>query len=212
MKIGDLYLSPYLGIVPVSVVIGGKMSEKNFLLSLPFNALFGFLSIKEIMAVREWNETYKKYLLGKRFKKAIDLGSGTGIYGAYLKDIADKVIAVEKNPFMVLFTKIRFIYDEVYDIDIKDFHDYDNAFVLCLHVIEHLDKKQAYTTLAEIRLKAKAAIIVVPKEPFKVWCMPFARLFGKEFVHRTKLTEDDFRYFGYEVEEINGNLLARFGL
>ena len=63
-------------------------------------------------------------LLKKRkikFKKILELGSGTGSHGKYLKKLGYEIIGVEKSPQMIKISKEKKIGFKIYNSDLKKF-------------------------------------------------------------------------------------------
>ncbi len=125
-------------------------------------------------------------LLKKRkikFKKILELGSGTGSHGKYLKKLGYEIIGVEKSPQMIKISKEKKIGFKIYNSDLKKFR-INKKFDLVIslfHVINYMTKEAAlnkFFDTANYHLKKSGYLI------FDTWYTP-----GVNFMKPSKITK-----------------------
>jgi len=120
-----------------------------------------------------WPDRFLYLLLNPRFvpidvRSALDVGCGRGIMGALLRIYRDpeRVVAIEAFRPSIDFVKKLGIYDEVIEQDITKapipYDDKSFDLVLCLEVIEHLEKKEGLKLLDELTRVGKRVIVSTP--------------------------------------------------
>lgn len=105
----------------------------------------------------------KKFAIGK----CLDIGFGSGVYTAYLKELGHQVVGVDSEPEFVNqaqknYPEIKFVLGSVYKLPFKK-GEFDT--VILFDVLEHVDDKKA---LKEIARVAKRVIITVPHTNQKI--------------------------------------------
>jgi glycosyltransferase involved in cell wall biosynthesis len=107
------------------------------------------------------NKIIRKIYKGKKIN-ILDVGAGSGLYGAMLKDISKRIDAVEiHNPYIKAF-HLNEIYDNVYNVDICKFNlpiKYD--LIIFGDVLEHIDYIEAKKLLDSLK-DIDQIIIAVP--------------------------------------------------
>jgi predicted nicotinamide N-methyase len=98
-------------------------------------------------------------------KKILDVGAGAGIYLDVVKKyLEDSVIidAIEVwNPYINQFN-LKNRYNEVYEVDAREFNNFDYDVVILGDVLEHMSEKDAVNLWNKISNSAKYAIISIP--------------------------------------------------
>lgn len=151
-----------------------------------------------IMSYKEFKDKFNKsvhsFYQGRKIK-ILDVGAGNGLYGTMLKDIADRIDAVEAYlPYIENF-KLEKIYDNVYNVDILDFNlpiKYD--LIIFGDILEHIEVDKAIALLD--RLKEIDQIIIAAPYQYEQ-----GALYGNPYeIHKqSDLTKDIFlqRYPDY---------------
>ncbi len=94
----------------------------------------------------------------------LDVGAGAGKYGHLLRAIYldPKVDAVEVwEPYIKKY-KLKSLYNKIYQIDIREFSNFNYDLIILGDVLEHMSKEDAVKVMNLIKLQAKMAIISIP--------------------------------------------------
>jgi len=132
-----------------------------------------FIGILRIMTEITWPDEFLPLLMRPRFvpidvRSILDVGCGRGIIGALLRIYRDpeRVIGIDSFRPSIDFVRKLGVYDEVIEQDITKapipFDDKSFDLVLCLEVIEHLEKKEGLKLLDELTRVGKRVIISTP--------------------------------------------------
>jgi glycosyltransferase involved in cell wall biosynthesis len=118
-----------------------------------------------IMSYKDFKDKFNKsihsFYEGKKIK-VLDVGAGNGLYGTMLKDIAERIDAVEAHAPYIESFKLEKIYDNVYNIDICDFElpiKYD--LIIFGDILEHIEADKAIALLDRLK-DIEQIIIAVP--------------------------------------------------
>lgn len=118
-----------------------------------------------IMSYKEFKEKFNKtvhnFYEGKKIK-ILDVGAGNGLYGSMLRDIAERIDAVEVYAPYIESFKLEKIYDNVYNVDICNFElpiKYD--LIIFGDVLEHIEADKAVALLNRLN-NIEQIIIAVP--------------------------------------------------
>ena len=118
-----------------------------------------------IMSYKEFkdkfNKTVHNFYEGKKIK-VLDVGAGNGLYGSMLRDIAERIDAVEAHAPYIESFNLEKIYDNVYNVDICDFElpvKYD--LIIFGDVLEHIEADRAIALLNRLK-DIEQIIIAVP--------------------------------------------------
>jgi len=120
-----------------------------------------------------WPDEFLHILLRPRFipinvRSALDVGCGRGIVGALLRiyRAPERVVGIDSFRPSIDFVKKLGIYDEVIEQDITKaaipFENKSFDIVLCLEVIEHLEKGEGLKLLDELSRVGKQVVVSTP--------------------------------------------------
>lgn len=97
--------------------------------------------------------------------KILDVGAGAGIYLDVIRNaLGDDVVvdAIEVwNPYIEYFN-LRNRYNNVYELDVREFSDFDYDLVIFGDVLEHMSENDALEVWEKVSKKARNAIISIP--------------------------------------------------
>jgi 2-polyprenyl-3-methyl-5-hydroxy-6-metoxy-1,4-benzoquinol methylase len=97
--------------------------------------------------------------------KILDVGAGAGIYLDITRNaLGDSVIvdAIEVwNPYIEYFN-LRNRYNNVYELDVREFKDFNYDLVVFGDVLEHMSEEDALKVWKRVSTNAKYAIISIP--------------------------------------------------
>lgn len=129
----------------------------------------------------------------------LDVGAGAGKYGHLIRAIYidAKIDAVEIwEPYIKKY-KLKSLYNKVYQIDIREFSNFNYDIVILGDVLEHMAKEDAVKVMEMVKSQAKMAIISIP-----VCHCPQGHVHGNPYEEHVK---DDWTYD--EVYETFSNIL-----
>jgi len=120
--------------------------------------------------VNQFNQTIKNILTGLEFSNLVDIGCGEGVVLKMLeKYVCNKnCIGIDIDPSNIKLSKgnapfCKYKIGNIYNLP---FNENSFEIVMCLEVLEHLEKPEK--ALSELyRVNSKYVIISVPREP--VW-------------------------------------------
>ncbi|MBQ6753613.1 MAG: methyltransferase domain-containing protein [Bacteroidales bacterium] len=98
----------------------------------------------------------------KRNEKVLDVGAGDGIYSDLLRQYFAQMDAVEIFKPNIEQYKLEERYDNVYNVDIKDFEYSFYDIIIFGDVIEHLTTEDAQKVLKKAYSKCNEMIVAVP--------------------------------------------------
>ena len=142
-----------------------------------------------------------------RFDSVIDIGCGKGTTGVVLRTYRDvkTTIGLEIfGPYLEYCRKTN-AYDTVvkHNLNAKrlPFNDKTFDLVLCLDVIEHLEKAPALNLLKELKRIGRKVVLTTPS-----YFQKQDKLDGSEYqIHRCFISKHEFESEGYKVRGI-GNI------
>lgn len=142
-----------------------------------------------------------------RFDSVIDIGCSVGTTGILLKAYRDvkRSVGVEiHKPYLDHCRKIN-AYDEIIEFDLRNkklpFDDNSFDLVLCLDVVEHLEKIPALNLLKELKRIGRKVVVTTPS-----YMQRQEALDGNEYqIHRCFISKKEFEILGYKVRGI-GNM------
>lgn len=95
----------------------------------------------------------------------LDVGAGAGIYLDVIRNaLGDNVVvdAIEVwNPYIEYFN-LKNRYNNVYELDVREFSDFDYDLVIFGDVLEHMSENDALEVWEKVSKKARNAIISIP--------------------------------------------------
>lgn len=139
-------------------------------------------------------------------RSALDVGAGLGVMGvllcAYRK--LERLTAIEIfEPYARTLEELH-IYDQVLRHDLRDLplplSDSSYDLVICISVLEHLEKKQGLELLQEFKRIGRRLIVTVPQGVFPQEVLdenPFQRHLSEWYLH-------DFQREGFKVRGLAG--------
>ena len=138
-------------------------------------------------------------------KSAIDIGCGKGTMGALLRNYrpVEYSVGVDAFPPYLVHNANRGYYDDLMLIDLErceslPFRDKEFDLVLCIEVVEHLERNNALRIIDELGRIGRRAIVSTPSVE-----VPRPALDGNPWQrHRCVITRKDFRDHGYEVNGV----------
>ena len=106
-------------------------------------------------------EIIKKELEGKKFKKGLDAGCGTGISTEYLLNFCEDVVAVDISEKMVEKAKrklknVKFLIKDLKDIDFKEEFD----LIFCITVLQDDENPEKILEKLKEALKKDGLIVI----------------------------------------------------
>jgi trans-aconitate methyltransferase len=131
-----------------------------------------------------------KFLSGRHFSLAVDLGCGEGAYGEFLKQYCTYLIGVDHNPVRLTIALQYGGYDEGVLMDIRDYQLPENTeAVFMLDSIEHIPKQDGLQLLQKIK-----------NFPFIIITTPLSFHGSLRNTHMSLWTVEDFQKLGYETQ------------
>ena len=153
-------------------------------------------------------DPYVMAILAEKDHSYLDIGGGFGKW-AYLLKISHKppstIIGGDVDIEALNFVKKHRTYDDQILFDGRMIPLRDNSFdiVLCLEVIEHLEKSESYLILKEAeRVGKKKVIVSTPLLGANYWY--------KDDYHVSKWTPQDLRRKGYKVRGVGFSFFGRY--
>lgn len=150
-----------------------------------------------------WIQPYYHILLGyiPNCKTVIDVGAGYGIFGYIIRKTRDLERFDAIEPF---YTDLAH-YDNVYHSTWKDtVLDIKYDMLVATEVIEHMEKEDAIQFLDDVKLYANKILIATPKEYEQQ-----PEYDGNPLqIHKCVITREDFIQHGYNVTELEHNLVG----
>ena len=160
-----------------------------------------------------------------KFKKILELGSGTGSHGKYLKKLGFDIIGVEKSSQMIKISKEKKIGFKIYNSDLKEFR-INKKFDLVIslfHVINYMTKKTSlnkFFDTASFHLKKNGYLVfdtwytpgvnfIKPSKKIKIFTNKEFKVVKKVFPKKTNKTNFDINY-KFEIFNKSSGLLFHF--
>ncbi len=153
----------------------------------------------EIIVPRMFND---RTFIPLDVKKVVDIGCGKGTMGALLRNYrpVEYLLGLDAfSPYLQHNAERRY-YDDLMRFDLEKceslpFKDDEFDLVLCLEVVEHLDKCRALRILSELGRIGRRVVVSTPS-----FDVPRHAMDGNPWQrHRCVITRKDFQSAGYKV-------------
>jgi protein-L-isoaspartate O-methyltransferase len=98
------------------------------------------------------------------YAKVLDVGAGSGKYGAMLRDYFGGIDALEiYHPYIAKFD-LHSIYNRIFCADIMEFDISEFDYIILGDIIEHLTIENAQELLSYINNSGKKCVVAIPYE------------------------------------------------
>lgn len=148
--------------------------------------------------------------------KVLDVGAGAGIYLDLIRNsLGNEVIvdAVEVwNPYIEYFN-LRNRYNNVYELDVKDFTNFDYDLVIFGDVLEHMTEQEAVEVWNRVSKMAKNAIISIPIVHYHQDAInnnPY-EIHVEEDWNTERVLSNFSHIVEYKEFDVTGSFIAKFG-
>lgn len=159
-----------------------------------------FLALQHAVQIEPFIDEYLSQL--PSFNYAVDMGSGRGSLGYILRRHSQYLVGVDKNLEFLKVAETLNVYDELVNIDVRDFQIPAEADAFFLfEILEHVSKQDGLNLLK--RLEGKFVMVSTP--------LKFISAHGQ---HVSLWTVNDFASLGFDVwliplsSEAKGNIIA----
>jgi len=153
-----------------------------------------------------WIQPYYHILLGyipQKSKSVLDVGAGYGIFGFIIKKTRDVTLDCIE-PFYTDLPHYNKVYRGTWN-EVKLDRKYD--VIVATEVIEHMNKDDALRFLDDVKIYGNRVIIATPKE-FETQTMYDSNPYQ---AHKSVITKSEFEDHGYNVVELDRNLIGVCG-